>query len=63
MATTLVGIFDHAYTVRERFSITPGGPPPYWLIVLDDVHHIAAESKNLLEHCCKFHRKPRSDLF
>ncbi|MEC7168044.1 MAG: AAA family ATPase [Candidatus Thermoplasmatota archaeon] len=44
----LLAYLTDAYTVRERFSIAPGGPPPYWLIVLDDVHHIAPESKNLL---------------
>ena len=44
----LLAYLTDAYTVRERFSIAPGGPPPYWLIVLDDVHHIASESKNLL---------------
>ena len=44
----LLAYLTDAYTVRERFSIAPGGPPPYWLIVLDDVHHIAAQSKDLL---------------
>ena len=34
--------------IRERFVGDSGGPPPYWLIVLDDVHHVSKESKNLL---------------
>ena len=43
----LLAYLTDAYTVRERFSIAPGGPPPYWLIVLDDVHHIANESRRI----------------
>ena len=37
-----------AATIRERFKDESGGPPPYWLIVLDDVHHIEQNSAKLL---------------
>lgn len=34
--------------IRERFDERSGGPPPYWLIILDDVHLIEDECKELL---------------
>jgi len=44
----LLAYLTDANTIRERFKDRAGGPPPYWLIVLDDIHHIAQESKLLL---------------
>ena len=37
-----------AQFIRERFVGESGGPPPYWLIVLDDVHHVTSEARDLL---------------
>ena len=44
----LLAYLTDARTIRERFKDEPGGPPPYWLIVLDDVHHIEENSAELL---------------
>jgi DNA-binding transcriptional MerR regulator len=44
----LLAYLTDATTIRERFKDEAGGPPPYWLIVLDDIHHICAHSKELL---------------
>jgi hypothetical protein len=44
----LLAYLTDATAIRERFKDETGGPPPYWLIVLDDVHHIMAEARNLL---------------
>ena len=44
----LFAYLTDARTIRERFKDEPGGPPPYWLIVLDDVHHIEENSAELL---------------
>ena len=44
----LLAYLTDARTIRERFKDEPGGPPPYWLIVLDDVHHIEENSAKLL---------------
>ena len=44
----LTAYLTDAGTIRERFKHESGGPPPYWLIILDDVHHIEAEAKDLL---------------
>ena len=44
----LLAYLTDAGTIRERFKDQPGGPPPYWLIVLDDVHHIEENSAKLL---------------
>lgn len=44
----LLAYLTDARTIRERFKDEPGGPPPYWLIVLDDVHHIEDNSAELL---------------
>ena len=44
----LLAYLTDAQAIRERFVGDSGGPPPYWLIVLDDVHHVSKESKNLL---------------
>ena len=44
----LLAYMTDANTIRERFKDSAGGPPPYWLIVLDDVHHIAANARHLL---------------
>lgn len=44
----LLAYLTDARTIRERFKDEVGGPPPYWLIVLDDVHHIEEKSAKLL---------------
>ena len=44
----LLAYMTDANTIRERFKDAAGGPPPYWLIVLDDVHHIASPARHLL---------------
>ena len=44
----LMAYMTDANTIRERFKDSVGGPPPYWLIVLDDVHHISEKAKHLL---------------
>ena len=44
----LLTYLTDAHTIRERFKNKSGGPPPYWLIVLDDVHHVEQEAKKLL---------------
>lgn len=44
----LTAYLTDAGTIRERFKNESGGPPPYWLIVLDDVHHIQDEASDLL---------------
>ena len=44
----LLAYLTDAGTIRERFKNESGGPPPYWLIVLDDVHHIEENSAKLL---------------
>ena len=44
----LLAYLTDAGTIRERFKNEAGGPPPYWLIVLDDVHHIEESSAKLL---------------
>lgn len=44
----LLAYMTDANTIRERFKDSAGGPPPYWLIVLDDVHHIAKNARLLL---------------
>ena len=44
----LLAYLTDARAIRERFVGESGGPPPYWLIVLDDVHHVAKEAKDLL---------------
>ncbi|MAH91421.1 MAG: hypothetical protein CMA11_06595 [Euryarchaeota archaeon] len=44
----LLAYLTDARAIRERFVGETGGPPPYWLIVLDDVHHVAEEARDLL---------------
>ena len=44
----LLAYLTDANTIRERFGERSGGPPPYWLIVLDDVHYISEHAKHLL---------------
>lgn len=44
----LLAYLTDANTIRERFKDSPGGPPPYWLIVLDDVHHVQNVAKDIL---------------
>tara|TARA_B100001989_G_scaffold202168_1_gene150561 strand:+ start:507 stop:2084 length:1578 start_codon:yes stop_codon:yes gene_type:complete len=44
----LLAYLTDAQAIRERFVGDSGGPPPYWLIVLDDVHHVSNESRDLL---------------
>ena len=44
----LLTYLTDARTIRERFKDEVGGPPPYWLIVLDDVHHMEEKAKELL---------------
>ena len=44
----LLAYLTDAKAIRERFVGESGGPPPYWLIVLDDVHHVSSEAKDLL---------------
>mgnify|MGYP001175733571 CR=1 FL=1 len=44
----LLTYLTDARTIRERFKDEAGGPPPYWLIVLDDVHHMEEQAKDLL---------------
>ena len=44
----LLAYMTDANTIRERFKDSVGGPPPYWLIVLDDVHHISDNARHLL---------------
>ena len=44
----LLAYLTDASTIRERFKDRAGGPPPYWLIVLDDIHHVSKEANHLL---------------
>ncbi len=44
----LLAYLTDAQAIRERFLVEAGGPPPYWLIVLDDIHHIVKESRDLI---------------
>ncbi|MGY8745507.1 MAG: AAA family ATPase [Candidatus Poseidoniales archaeon] len=44
----LLAYLTDAQAIRERFTEEAGGPPPYWLIVLDDVHHVLEEARDLL---------------
>ena len=44
----LLAYLTDAQAIRERFSIDAGGPPPYWLIVLDDIHHVVDEARDLI---------------
>lgn len=44
----LMAYMTDANTIRERFKDSVGGPPPYWLIVLDDVHYISEKASHLL---------------
>lgn len=45
----LLSYLTDPMALRERFSEgEEPGPPPYFLLVLDDVHHIAEEAKDLL---------------
>jgi hypothetical protein len=44
----LLSYLTDARTIRERYKNEVGGPPPYWLIVLDDVHHMEENAKDLL---------------
>ena len=44
----LLAYLTDAQAIRERFVGESGGPPPYWLIVLDDVHHVTTEARDLL---------------
>jgi len=44
----LLAYLTDAQAIRERFTGDAGGPPPYWLIVLDDVHHVLDEARDLL---------------
>ena len=44
----LLAYLTDADAIRERFKDERGGPPPYWLIVLDDVHHVTEHSRELL---------------
>ena len=44
----LLSYLTDARTIRERYKNEAGGPPPYWLIVLDDVHHMEDNAKDLL---------------
>ena len=48
MRRRLLAYLTDARTIRERFKNESGGPPPYWLIVLDDVHYIEENSAKLL---------------
>ncbi|GIS27480.1 MAG: hypothetical protein CM15mP128_2390 [Methanobacteriota archaeon] len=34
-----------ARTIRDRFESTRRGPPPYWLVVIDDAHHLTAQGE------------------
>jgi len=44
----LLAYLTDAQAIRERFIVDAGGPPPSWLIVLDDIHHIVKESRDLI---------------
>jgi len=44
----LLAYMTDANTIRERFKDQAGGPPPYWLIVLDDIHHVSEQARHLL---------------
>jgi hypothetical protein len=44
----LLAYLTDAQAIRERFNDESGGPPPYWLIVLDDVHHVVGKARDLL---------------
>jgi DNA-binding MarR family transcriptional regulator len=44
----LLSYLTDASVLRERFSDDEPGPPPYFLLVLDDVHHISEEAADLL---------------
>ena len=46
----LLAYMTDALAVRERFEEGDNStrPPPYWLIVLDDIHHLKGNANNLL---------------
>jgi len=46
----LLAYMTDALAVRERFEKGDDStrPPPYWLIVLDDIHHLKGNANNLL---------------
>jgi len=39
----LLAYVTDAATIRDRFEGARGGPPPYWLVVIDDAHHLKAQ--------------------
>ena len=48
MVQAFASLLTDPNAIRERFDERSGGPPPYWLIILDDVHLIEDECKELL---------------
>ena len=60
----LLSYLTDARTIRERYKNEAGGPPPYWLIVLDDVHHMEDNAKDLLGALLQIsHKAPLRLLF
>ncbi|MDA0715022.1 MAG: AAA family ATPase [archaeon] len=53
----LLAYLTDANTIRERFKETAGGPPPYWLVVIDDIHHITESAGNLLGSLIEISKK------
>ena len=41
----LLAYLTDARTIRDRFESTRRGPPPYWLVVIDDAHHLTAQGE------------------
>lgn len=39
----LLAYLTDARTIRDRFDPSREGPPPYWLVVIDDAHHLKAQ--------------------
>jgi DNA-binding MarR family transcriptional regulator len=39
----LLAYLTDARTIRDRFDPSRRGPPPYWLVVIDDAHHLTEQ--------------------
>ena len=63
MATQITRIPHGCASYQERFVGESGGPPPYWLIVLDDVHHVTTEARDLLGALLDISKKASKALF
>lgn len=53
----LLAYLTDANTIRERFKEAAGGPPPYWLVVIDDIHYITEVARDLLSSLIEISKK------